>query len=432
MKLDLELETEYQEFKTSLSELDDGLEAMTAMLNKHCMADVYYGVKDNGEIIGLNDQIGKETLKKIENRIVELVKPAVFPTISFENYGDKCIAHISVKGNKRPYSCKGNYRIRIGSANKQVDPDLLGEIFYSSQVSSLESFESINQFLTFNKLKGYYMLRGLTIDNDNFYSNINLLVNGKFNMLAELLADENNTSIKVVRFEGTDKQKMISRNEYGYKCLLTSMIEAKEYVLTLNETRVDIESNLERKEWKLFDTHAFEEAWTNACLHNKWVRNVPPAIYIYSDRIEIVSTGGLPFDYSKEDFYNGISNPINIGLLKIMGQLGLVEQTGHGNLVIIKKYGKEAFDIQNSHITVTIPFAFTPSNVCSVCYKDILFPTQEKVLKAIRNNPFFTKEELSKLCGVGTTTITTTIMELKEMGRLVRVGGKKGGYWKVF
>lgn len=36
MKFDLPLETELQEFKTSLSELDKGIESITAMLNKGC------------------------------------------------------------------------------------------------------------------------------------------------------------------------------------------------------------------------------------------------------------------------------------------------------------------------------------------------------------------------------------------------------------
>ena len=58
-------------------------------------------------------------------------------------------------------------------------------------------------------------------------------------MLAELLSDENNASIKVVRFSGIDKTKMLSRNEYGFKCLLISMQEANDYVISLNETSIN-------------------------------------------------------------------------------------------------------------------------------------------------------------------------------------------------
>ena len=429
INIDFPIETEFYEFKTSLSELDKGIETIAAMLNKHGKADVFYGVSNSGDAIGLKGQIGPETIKKVEQRISEILKPSIAPSIILEDYDGKKVIHVSAKGNRKPYSSSGDYRIRVGSSNKKIDPELLGELFFDSEVSSLESIECINQELTFNILKYFYIKNGLTINEENFCRNAGLKVNGKFNMLAELLADENNTSIKVVRFTGTDKTKMLSRNEYGYKCLLVSMQEANDYVISLNETRVDVESGLARRETKLFDPHAFEEAWTNACIHNKWVRNVPPAIYIFDDRIEIVSTGGLPFGYSEEDFYSGVSRPVNIGLFKIMGQLNMIEQTGHGNLVIVDKYGKDAFSINENHIIVTIPFAFTPS----MKQVDVngLSPVQTKILMAIKENPTFTMKDIAAFCQLGTTRVGEVIKSLKEIGKLERIGANKGGYWKV-
>jgi len=428
INVDYPMKDEFCEFKTSLTELDKGIETIAAMLNKHGKADVYYGVANDGEAIGLNGKIGQETIKKVEMRIAEILKPTVVPCVMREDYDGKSVIHVSAKGNRKPYSSSGDYRIRVGSSNKKIDPELLGELFFDSEHSSLEAIECINQDLTFNTLKFYYLQNGLTINEENFYRNANLKVNGKFNMLAELLADENNTSIKVVRFSGYDKTKMLSRNEYGFKCLLKSMKEANDYVLSLNETSVDLEAGLIRKETKLFDSHVFEEAWTNACIHNKWVRNVPPAIYIFDDRIEIVSTGGLPFGYTEDDFYSGVSRPINNGLFKIMGQLKLIEQTGHGNIVIIDKYGKNAFHISDSHITVTIPFAFIPS----MKQVDVngLTPIQTKLLKAIKENPTFTTKELAVFCEIGTTRVSEITRELKTLGKIERVG-KKGGYWKI-
>ena len=429
INIDFPIETEFYEFKTSLAELDRGIETIAAMLNKHGRADVFYGVSNDGDAIGLKGQIGSETIKKVEQRISEILKPTIVPTIILEDYSGNQVIHISAKGNRKPYSSSGDYRIRVGSSNKKIDPELLGELFFDSETSSLESIECINQELTFDILKYFYVRNGLTINEENFYRNSGLKVNGRFNMLAELLADENNASIKVVRFSGLDKTKMMSRNEYGFKCLLVSMQEANDYVKSLNETRVDVESGLVRKETKLFDTHAFEEAWTNACIHNKWVRNVPPSIYIFDDRIEIISTGGLPFGYTKEDFYSGVSRPVNNGLFKIMGQLNMIEQIGHGNLVIVDKYGKDAFTINENYIIVTIPFAFTPS----MKQVDIngLSPVQTKILMAIKENPTFTMKELAAFCQLGTTRVGEVIKSLKEIGKLERVGANKGGYWKV-
>lgn len=429
INIDFPIESEFYEFKTSLSELDKGIEAIAAMLNKHGRAQVFFGVSNDGEAVGLKDQLGAETIKKVEKRISEILKPAIVPSIILEEYDGCKVIHVVATGNRKPYSSSGDYRIRVGSSNKKIDPDLLGELFFDSEVSSLESVESINQDLTFSRLKYYFADRGMTINDQTFFSNEGLLVNGKYNMLAALLSDSNDASIKVVRFAGRDKTKMVSRNEFGFKCLISAMKEANDYVLSLNETRVDIESALERKEVKLFNSHAFEEAWTNACIHNKWIRNIPPAIYIFDDRLEIISTGGLPFGFSKEDFYKGVSHPVNKGLFKIMGQLGIVEQTGHGNMVIIQEYGKEAFDIQENYIVVSIPFAFSPA--MKALDTAGLSPAQAKVLLAIKDNPTYTLKELSVYCNLGTSRLSEILSALKDLDRIERVGGKKGGYWRV-
>lgn len=98
------------------------------------------------------------------------------------------------------------------------------------------------------------------------------------------------------------------------------------YAEAINETFVEIRGGL-REETKLFDTEAFREAWLNACLHNRWTLHTPPAVYIFSDRIEIISIGGLPTNYSLDDFYAGRSRPINLELQQIMVQLDYIEQT---------------------------------------------------------------------------------------------------------
>ena len=52
-----ERETEYIEFAESLDQLDRGLDTISAMLNKHGKGTVLFGVKDNGDIIGVKGQL---------------------------------------------------------------------------------------------------------------------------------------------------------------------------------------------------------------------------------------------------------------------------------------------------------------------------------------------------------------------------------------
>lgn len=62
-------ETEIKEFKETTSELEEALIDITAILNKHGHGELYFGVKDNGDIKGM--QIGKETKRDISRKIYE-------------------------------------------------------------------------------------------------------------------------------------------------------------------------------------------------------------------------------------------------------------------------------------------------------------------------------------------------------------------------
>ena len=108
----------------------------------------------------------------------------------------------------------------------------------------------------------------------------------------------------MVRFKGKEKADGIAlRNEYGEKCLVVAMKQAFDYCAdVINETHTNFFKGV-RNDQPLFDRDAFREVWFNACLHNNWVDGTPPAIYIYTDHMEIISTGGLPQNLSKEAFH---------------------------------------------------------------------------------------------------------------------------------
>ena len=422
------IETEHTEFKASTAQLSRAIESLVAMLNKHDEGRVLFGVLDDGTVIG--QDVNSKTLKDISEAIAQRIKPSVLPFIDVVLNDGHPIISVSVIGHNKPYSANGLYLIRNGSENKKIEPEHLKDLVFVSSTDSMTQIESIHQDLTFNQLKQLYVIKGLNIDHTTFEKNMGLLSsNHRYNLLAELVADNNDFSIKVVRFKGTDKSELLVRNEYGYKCLILSMQQALEYVDSLNETRVKVDASFARKEEKLFDAACLREAWINACLHSKWSRMVPPVINIYQDRLEIVSIGGLPVDYSLEDFYLGISHPINRGLQKIMGQLGIVEQTGHGVPEIVKKYGKEAFSVSDNHIIVTLKFPFplnSPHNV-----RQDISESDRKVIQALTNAPSITKEQLSKVVSLSVPRISVVLRELKEKGIIERQGSRKSGYWLV-
>lgn len=109
---------------------------------------------------------------------------------------------------------------------------------------------SLKQKLTFKMLKGLYLSNDIKINNENFEENLGLYTNDyKYNFIAELLADSNDVSIKVVTFAGKDKTVMLKRTEYGGKCLLLSVNNVLEYMESINETKVKV-GGIQRKEEK--------------------------------------------------------------------------------------------------------------------------------------------------------------------------------------
>ena len=138
-------------------------------------------------------------------------------------------------------------------------------------------------------------------------------------------------------------------------------------------------------------------------------------------------------DLNKEEFFKGISKPVNAKLQKIFGQLGYVEQTGHGIPLIISNYGKQAFDIMENFVNVTIPFNFEKKTiVISDVENEIsINEAEKKVIESIIQNPNITIKELVTKCGYSDGYIRKIITSLKNKNIIERQGGKKIGKWVV-
>ena len=103
------------EFKESLSELEAGIGSISSMLNRSKEATLYFGVKDNGDVIGID--IVKDTIIKIKERIKAKIKPMVIHEI-YELKSDDGEDYIKVflSGTNIPYSYDGRYEDSVREA----------------------------------------------------------------------------------------------------------------------------------------------------------------------------------------------------------------------------------------------------------------------------------------------------------------------------
>lgn len=429
-------ENEEQEFKESLGQLDDGLKALTAMLNRGGHGAVYYGVKDNGAVLGMT--VSKKTLVDIRIRIKDRIEPQIMPVI--ENLTDETGKHfikVSANGFNRPYSYDGRYFLRTAASNERISTSLLRRMLISGTTDLISEMDSEEQNLIFNGFISFLSQKGIHArDERSFYQSAGFYNHtGKYNFMAYLLSDENTLNLKVVRFSGTDKSVMSERTEFGGQCLLTSLMQVFTYVTGLITVKVSLENGI-RRETELFDKESFREAWINACVHNAWSEKIAPSVFIFDDRIEIVSYGSIPYDLTMTGFFAGTSIPVNNGLFTIFSNADLSEQTGHGIPTIVSHYGREAFSFEDNMLKVTLKYAFEPEfaavrrrRINEYYTRTRLNANQLKIYEYVKQYPDTTLAQAASDNGLSLSGTKKIIQKLKELDLIERTGSRKTGKW---
>ena len=430
-------ESETVEFKEKLNETLP--KEIVAFLNTDG-GSIYIGIKDDGSPIGVSKV--DENLKKISDIITDSIEPVptglVEPKIEFIE--DKTVIVIDVKKGlkslycikKHGFSQAGCY-LRIGSSCKSMSTEEIQRRYMqglSNRDLIISSVGMAGNF-SFNTLKNYYTSAGYHLNDNSFEQSLKLrTVDGHYNKMAELLSDSNMIPIIVVKFDGKDKTCISSRNDYGGGCLLFTYEKIRNRFVSENICKTDT-SVRPRVDKYLFDMNAVNEALINAIIHNDWTVS-QPLFCIFSNRIEILSHGGLPSGQSEEQFFSGVSCPRNDMLMTIFNQMKISEHTGHGIPVIVSKYGKEAFKITDNYINVTIPFneevMAVGGNLGGNSGGNLGGNSELEnfvISKVLENNKISAKT-ISEQLGVGQRSVERAFATLKEKGIIEREGGTRG------
>lgn len=433
------IENNRNEFKEVLNEK---LEKEVVSFLTATGGNIYIGVNNNGEVVGIDDDVDKLQLT-IKDRIKNNILPSTLGLfdIDIKTFNDKKYIHITIaSGNEKPYYLRKKGMtpdgcfIRVGSSCESLTEKQIEELYSKRTKTSLTNIISPKQNLTFSQLKIYYEEKGYNI-NDNFLKQLDLIMeDGKYNYLAYLLSDTNNISIKVATYSGNDAYDLIENEEYGYCCLIKAAKNVINKFEQINKTYTKITSE-DRKEIKMFDNIAIKEAILNSFVHTLWEREYPPKFEIFNDHIAISSTGGLPINVSKEDFLRGFSAPTHPELMRIFKDLDLVEQLGTGIIRILKSYDKDVYEFSDNFIRVN--FKFNDNNLLPQTPRDLnsnqdsLNETQKKIIKLIQENNKITQIEISNQLGINKATVTRNLKVLKSKNLIRRTGSNKTGQWEI-
>ncbi len=422
------------EFKVKLT--DKFEEEVISFLNTNG-GNIYLGVNDKGDIVGINGNI--DLLQRtIKDRIKDNIMPStlgLYDVVVLEENNKKYIKIIIARGSDDPYYIKGmgmtpdSCFIRVGSSIQSMPYDMINNRVNKRTRTSLRNIVSPKQDLTFSQLKIYYEEKGFNINN-NFLKQLDLYTDdGKYNYNAYLLADNNTISIRFGKYEGTNAVDLIENEDFG-NC---SIVKATKNILN----KIEIENKIftkieypERKEIRMYDFAAVREAVVNAIVHNDWSNEYAPKFEMFSDKLVISSNGGIQPSTTKEEFLEGYSLPKNKELMKVFNDLDLVEQMGTGIIRILQSYNKKSFEFFPNFIRVTFPFnqdKFREEG------KEIfeLTETQKSIINLMLESPTITQETLSKLLAINIRTVQRNIKILIEKGLIERTGATKKGEWIV-
>ena len=158
-------------------------------------------------------------------------------------------------------------------------------------------------------------------------------------------------------FMGTEKVRILDRRDL-YRDIPRMIDEAVAWILTKINVEFVIE-RVQREERPELPEEALREAVANAIAHRDYRSTGNVHIYVFRDRVEIVSPGGLPEGMTEWDlgFKSVPRNPLLFGLLY---RMGVVENIGSGIRRIrelCEEHGvaQPAIDVTEHWVAITFP-----------------------------------------------------------------------------
>ena len=385
---------------------------------------IYIGIQDNGETSGLENP--DFVMQQISNAIRDSIRPDVsmFTNIELLMNEGKSIIKITVQqGTKKPYylTDKGlkpsGVYVRSGTTSSPASEDAIRMMIKMTDGESFENNRSLVQDLTFTSLNSEMALRQLEwsqvqmknlgmLTGDDIYTNLGLLV-----------SDQCKHSIKFALFQGIDKLVFKDRKELTGS-IFDQLADAFKTIDFYNGTRATFHELL-RKDERDYPEDAIREALLNAIVHREYSFSGSTIINIYSNRLEIISLGGLVSGMSLEAAMLGASQPRNEKLANLFYRMKLIEAYGTGISKIMSCY--KGLHVQPLFENAEGAFRVILPNI----HANEKHAAEEKylpVLKLFDKQKEITRSDVEEALGVGTTHAVNMLKEMLTKDLIKKVG----------
>ena len=450
-------ETEQTEFKKSTGELKEGVISIASILNKHGQGELYFGVKNNGDVIG--QEVSESTARDVSQAIRANIKPAIYPVVEKQNYGERVVIHVKFEGKQKPYLAYGIPRIRIADEDIVMDQDKYNELLHEreNRIASWEtqvsrySVADIDKDVFANYLRKARQVGRITLDNDNPQDILTKLelVEGKrlLNAGAALFVDCGINELQMAKFASDERLTFTDIKRYTGSIFALGD-KAVQYVADAMDWRVEFDGSLERKEFPEIPVDAVREAVINAFAHRIIESAQSVEVAIYKSFIEIYSPGKFPDHVTPEQFITEARKPIrrNPLITRTLYYSKDMESFATG-LKRIHDACREAgvkVEFYGDEYGFTVRFyrhcgegwgkasdSKTPKHQNEALKEALGDALEIKLLAAIKKQPAITQQELVNELSVSRATVQRLFKALSERGLIERKGGKRYGYWEI-
>ncbi len=186
----------------------------------------------------------------------------------------------------------------------------------------------------------------------------------------------------------------------------------------------------------------FEELLVNALAHRDYLVSAPIRLFVFDNRVEIISPGHLPNNLTVAKIRTGnsiIRNPILVsyiakGILPYRGlgsgikraledwpEIDFVDDNDGCLFTAVVHRKAKAVSPASAGLTGEFPASSQKSSQRS----------SQKIIELMRGDPEITIAELAQQLGISDRAVKKQITKLKQQDLIRRVGPDKGGHWEV-
>ncbi len=446
-------ESENVEFKATTGERRSAARTLSAMLNGQG-GSVIFGVCRDGRVRG--QDVADRTLEKVTAACRETIYPELPPSIQrieVPGTGGRQVLVASVPpGNMKPYMYHGNYYIRSGAATVKMQPETQLQLVME-RAHAFDRWETSESQRDVDAIDGSAVrsFRDAVIsegrgrfDPDATVSEVlrtmNLLdAGGHPNRGAIALfgrpdsfgSEYATLGCHLAAVDGIDLGESLRDVQIVENNIFVSLTRALEFCRDHLHRPLHI-NGLRARSRAEIPIEVLREALANAFAHRDYAVAGRVQVRVYTDRVEVVSPGQLPFGLTPADLYvpHG-SRPWNPNIMACMFRRGIVEQLGSGTLRMVKLcaeagIGRPAFLTSGSEVVCAVPrygYWLTPDGTGAK-----LTGIQAKILGKLGEGPA-RRSGLADLLDMEATTIRDILMQLREDGLVHVEGHGRGAYW---